>query len=271
LIGLLYDDNQVDVSRPFIERIRAHAHHMGEHVELIVINPTIDLDLLAERLNDQFQLVLSRTRHVDLLTRLVSVKPPIVNRPALTLTALDKASIPLVAMQAKVRCLPLIRLGIDDLPNWEGSVVSKPRFGYGGKDVYRHDSFEEALIRFRQHGSQDWIIQPYAPTAHTEFRAYIVGTTLRWLVQKRAFDGFHANRSHHASVHRTEPDTDARAFVARLVSVLGEGYYGIDFYRDDDGLVLNEIEDPVGARAIYELNLGDPAGELVSYATHLRH
>lgn len=269
MIGLLYDDDQVGASRFFIDRIRMIAQQRGAQVELVVVTPSTETALLTQQLGNEFDIVLSRTRRLDLLADLALAQLPVVNRPTLTRFALDKASIPSIAQQAQVRHLPVMCLGTDHRPTWEGPVISKPRFGHGGRDVNRHESLEEALANHRSSVSNDWIIQPFAPTAHIEFRAYVVGSSLRWLLRKQATDGLRANRSHRASIRSAEPDSAIEKFIARVVSVLGEGYYGVDFFYDADGLVLNEIEDPVGARAIYELDLGDPAAELLDLATRM--
>ena len=53
--------------------------------------------------------------------------------------------------------------------------------------------------------------------------------------------------------------------VGRIYSALRCDWIGVDFLPDRNGWVLNEIEDPVGARMLYELTDVDVARLLTEY------
>jgi glutathione synthase/RimK-type ligase-like ATP-grasp enzyme len=79
------------------------------------------------------------------------------------------------------------------------------------------------------------------------------------MVERSAADGFRANVSLGASIRLVEPTEHERAFVMRIVGLVGPGYYGVDIVTGPTGSVLMEIEDVVGSRSLYRLGVHDHA------------
>lgn len=141
--------------------------------------------------------------------------------------------------------------------------VAKPRFGHGGSGVAVLASGSRAPYPL-----DHWIVEPHVETGTRVVRAYVLGTKPSWWVERRATDGIAANRTRGAVVRPWQPDPAANALVTELASALGPGYYGIDLFEGDGGWLVNEIEDVVGARALWDagIDVAAAVADMLAYS-----
>ncbi len=137
--------------------------------------------------------------------------------------------------------------------------VLKPRYGHGGKGVQLTEVPRLAC-------TDQWIIQSYMPEAREDFRSWILGNEIVATLKRTAPPGdFRTNISVGATARVAPIPNGVRELTTRVMRLLPVGYYGIDIAVGIDGPAVIEIEDTVGARSLYSLNICDPASLLIEW------
>lgn len=190
-------------------------------------------------------ITIARTRDGELRRWLADRLPVVVNPPLLARIGNDKLA---AAHWLAEHEIP----GPLTTPSWlshralpAGDIVMKPRASHGG--------FGVRVVRATTRPSGDldaWITQAYVRGGERVLRAYVAGNTIAAWTERRAADGAVANVSRGASGRVVNPPVASRALAMRLVELIGPGYYGIDLFAHEDGAMVNEIEDVVGARTL---------------------
>lgn len=126
--------------------------------------------------------------------------------------------------------------------------VVKKRNGHGGTDVY--------LLKDNQHQDFDesYIVQPVNEVVGKDLRVYIINNEIIAAVVRTNNKDFKANYSLGGSIALYTLSKSEEDIVNTILETLPLDYGGIDFLFDKNGqLILNEIEDAVGARMLCEL------------------
>lgn len=146
--------------------------------------------------------------------------------------------------------------------------VLKSRRGHGGAEVF--PAYSEAQYRAAREALAEVpggaIVQPMAQSGR-DTRLYVLGGEVLCAMERTVPAGaFHANVSRGALARRIEPGKAEREICERVQRALPMGYAGVDILYDKDGApLLNEIEDPVGARMLYKEAGLDVAALLMDY------
>lgn len=129
--------------------------------------------------------------------------------------------------------------------------VIKAVEGHGGKQVFRtDDSWREISTGI---GKSDFVIQPFIKGPGKDLRFYVIGKRIVGAVERHTQDGFRANFSLGGSVRSYEWGRQEEEMVAKICDLFSFGLVGIDFLMDEkENWILNEIEDVVGARMLYQ-------------------
>lgn len=129
--------------------------------------------------------------------------------------------------------------------------VIKSVDGHGGAQVFRtEDNFEKIKSAI---GEADFILQPFIEGPGKDVRFYIIGKEIIAAIERTSADGFHSNYSLGGDVKPWKVKKTERDYIREICEVLPFGMVGIDFILDKEGkLILNEIEDVVGARMLYK-------------------
>lgn len=109
------------------------------------------------------------------------------------------------------------------------------------------------------------IIQKVARTLGKDLRVYVLGNRIVSAILRSSSDDFRSNYSlgGKTCVHNL---TDIEKQVTEdVIKYLPADFYGIDFVYDDDQPILNEIEDAVGTRMLYQNTNIDIVGEYAKY------
>lgn len=129
--------------------------------------------------------------------------------------------------------------------------VVKDRFGHGGQDVYKFDTLED-MADFEV--TDTYILQEVCPQVGKDLRVYIIDNQIIASVLRTNPHDFRANYSLGGHIKLYDLTEKDRALVHKILKVLPIDYGGIDFlFASDHSLILNEIEDVVGARMLYKL------------------
>lgn len=129
--------------------------------------------------------------------------------------------------------------------------VIKAVEGHGGRQVFRTgDSWEKIS---RGIGSSDFVIQPFIEGPGKDVRFYVIGRQIAGAVERQAQGDFKANFSQGGRVRSYQWGRQEEQMVGKICDLFSFGLVGIDFLMDEKGnWILNEIEDVVGARMLYQ-------------------
>lgn len=203
----------------------------------------------------------NRSRDADLAERLEAAGSIVVNGSRMTRVCNDKLLTYRLADDIGVPHLPVSVPGgpLPPGPPW----VVKPRSGHGGEGVRLVEDvegLEDAIARI----GPSSLIQSACPVLGRDLRAYVLdGEVLAWVMRTGRGD-FRANHGLGGSAELWEPDARQEGIVRSVSKALGPGFYGVDLLPTGDGAVLNEVEDAVGTRMLYELTDLDPARLLMA-------
>jgi len=126
--------------------------------------------------------------------------------------------------------------------------VVKSKSGHGGTEVYWINTKEELIV------NDDYIAQAIAPQLGKDLRVYILDNKIIQGILRTHPTDFKSNYSLGGNAKLYNLNEQEEALVYRILEKLPILYGGIDFLFDEDNqLILNEIEDAVGARMLYNL------------------
>lgn len=151
--------------------------------------------------------------------------------------------------------------------------IMKPRDGHGGENVFlvnNIDEYENIVKVMHNHEKTDaepsdsanmssnidkFIYQMPASEKGRDIRVYIVGNTILTAMERRAdakSDEFRANFSLGGSAKEHVLTDDELKLAAKVADYIKADFVGIDLIYNNDKPVVNEIEDAVGTRMLYQ-------------------
>lgn len=137
--------------------------------------------------------------------------------------------------------------------------VMKEIFGHGGHEVYWVENIEKYERLIKKPGKT--YIAQRAVSEHTkDLRIYMVGDRILTSILRSSADDFRSNYSRGGEISLFEPDKDVLEIAQKVQRLLDSDFIGIDFIPDEGKWYLNEIEDAVGSRMVYQLTDIDVAG-----------
>lgn len=141
-------------------------------------------------------------------------------------------------------------------------IVVKLPTSKGGKDVYLIENQEE----FDSVYNKDMILQEYLPDA-VDIRTYIIGNEIVLSLKRSSESGFKANYkiNHKAEVYKL--NNIEKKMIDNILQKFQFDYVGIDILKNEKTgeFYFSEIEDSVGARAVYDITDIDIIAKYVDY------
>lgn len=141
--------------------------------------------------------------------------------------------------------------------------VLKTRAGHGGSEVFWINS--PAELESVPVNLNDCIAQTPCSTLGKDMRVYALGGKIIAGILRSSQTDFRSNFSLGGSVSVAEVSSEQREVVLALHSELNFDFVGVDFIIDSNKWVLNEIEDVVGTRMLYQCTPTDAAEEFLNY------
>ena len=126
--------------------------------------------------------------------------------------------------------------------------VMKSVDGHGGSEVYLISSKEE-----RKPDNKKYIFQKYLPN-NGDVRLYVLNGKIIGAVKRSNKQDFRSNFSLGGEVEAYEPSKEMTEIALKISRLLKSDYIGVDFIISDKEFVVNEIEDPVGARMLFKVS-----------------
>lgn len=143
--------------------------------------------------------------------------------------------------------------------------VLKSAAGHGGSEVFmvqNEQQFRYAVDFINEDGI---LFQRPVSDAGIDKRVYVMGDKILASVERRAKNGFKSNFSLGGSAELSEVSAEEREIVFKMINKLRPDFVGIDFIYDEGRPFLNEVEDIVGTRMLYELTDIDSAENYAQY------
>ena len=255
---ILYDRADLEHNRFFAERLRSSGISLGLNCS-IETTDSIDPE-------DAPDIVVARTRDHRLTGLLEDMGSTVFNSSSVSRVCNDKAMTLDLARRLGIGVLPYSLTGTDGIsgPPW----VVKSRIGHGGTEVYEARDEREARELMDRLDGRMPMVQQMAPVRGRDMRIYVLGGRIVASVLRSSDTDFRANHGLGGRAELREPPEEAVDAVRRILPELTPDFIGIDFLFGEDGVYLNEIEDVVGTRMLYELTDLDPASMYMGYIAH---
>lgn len=255
--ALFYTEHDAQQNATFIEALL----EAGKQVKLDGTLITNERDL------HKYDYIFNRTRNVA--KSLHELDATFFNPLRVNVLANDKEKTIQFAQMLGIPTIPTTRF-TQPLPPFP--VVLKTRDGHGGKEVYLcRDERDVALITER-HDPHTLLVQPYVESDATDVRIWMVGKRILGAVKRQGNEGFKSNYTLGGTVTTFDLPSILVEHATRIQRALRSDYIGIDFLIGRDGqFYLNEIEDPVGARSLYETTEIDVAACIMQHIAKCIH
>ena len=216
-------------------------------------------DVLDYVKNNKIDFVIYRSRNYQLLEKLESLGIRCFNNSLTNKTANDKY---LTYEFLKANNFPCLKSNLSydklSLP-----FVMKSVDGHGGQEVYLINEKNE--VESRRKPNKKYIFQEYYPN-NGDLRIYVLNKKFIGAVLRENQNDFRSNYSLGGEAKAYKPDQEIVDLAIKVSELLNADYIGVDFLNVDGHWLVNEIEDPVGARMLYKAS-GIDVTELL--ATHI--
>lgn len=251
-----YSSAEAERNRGFIDDLLKHAQMKKISLSLIIDEEEPDADA---------DFILFRDRNPSRSKRWEQVGFRMINRSEVNRIANDKLRAFELAALLGVAAVPTKKAeSVFDIPTFP--VVLKTSDGHGGKEVFLCQTMDEAEAFFVQFAGRKTIVQPYIESRATDIRVFMLGEEVLGAVKRTGSDSFKSNFTLGGSVERYILSSEQENDVRKIAKALKSDYIGIDFLLlPDGGWMLNEIEDPVGARSLYVTHDFSVAEKLLEY------
>jgi len=227
----------------------------------------IELELLVddETPNIHTDFILFRDRNPEKSKSFEELGIKVFNRSEVTRIANNKLRTFELATLLGIPAVPTKRIQkMSDITEYP--VVLKIVDGHGGNEVFLCHTNVQAEAFFAQFSDNQLIIQPFIESGARDVRVFVVGDEVVGAVKRTGNGSFKSNYTLGGSVELYDLKNWQKKEVQTLVKAIKSDYVGIDFLLLQDGTwILNEIEDPVGARSLYKTHDFSIATKLMQY------
>ncbi|WP_153721349.1 ATP-grasp domain-containing protein [Sporosarcina cascadiensis] len=224
----------------------------------------LSLELITSPPSSSYDFLIYRDRNPELARQLEQTGCRLFNRPAVNEIANDKLRTFELASLLGIPAVPTFRADkrLPDLP-----FVLKTRNGHGGSEVFLCRTQVQADEVLSRYAENELIVQPFIESNSQDVRVFMLGDEVLGAVKRSgAADSFKSNYTLGGSVEKYTLDNTQTKQVQTVARAIKSDYIGIDFLLPGHGgWLLNEIEDPVGARSLYATHDFSVAEKLMAY------
>ena len=144
----------------------------------------------------------------------------------------------------------------------EYPFVMKSVNGHGGQEVFLINSEDD--IKRNQLAGKSYVFQKFYKN-EGDLRVYMLGRKVIGAVLRSNSNDFRSNFSLGGEIEAYEPDKVVVELATKVATLLDADYIGVDFMKINGQWIVNEIEDPVGARMLYKACNIDVVSLLADY------
>lgn len=131
-------------------------------------------------------------------------------------------------------------------------IVVKAANGCGGRKVFLCENEQEYLEKLALIAPDDAVVQPVCDTPGRDVRIYMLGGKPVQAMLRYSDDDFRSNFGLHGTARTTVPTDEMLQMCEQIASLLKPALVGIDFIFHEEKTYINEIEDAVGTRMLYQ-------------------
>lgn len=242
---ILYDRPDLEVNRFFADRLAEHGTDLGMDCRIVT---TDSMDGCPDT-------VVSRMRDHRISEMLERRGAKVFNDSRVCRICNDKLE---TYRFAESLGIPVLSYGLPDGSIPEGPPwVVKSRSGHGGTQVKL--AKDERELGSAVESMPDPLVQRMARTPGRDLRVYVLDGEVLAGVMRSSDTDFRANHGLGGKAELCDVPETCLDIVEKVVSGLRPTLVGVDFVFDDGVPLLNEVEDVVGTRMLYELTDLDPA------------
>lgn len=227
----------------------------------------IDLQLLTddEIPDGPIDFMLFRSRHVERIKQFENLGIKVINRSEVHRIANHKLRTFELALLLGVPVVPSQKfqsvMDIDKYP-----VIVKTVDGHGGNEVFLLPNAEKAESILEKYQARELIVQPYIESGAKDVRVFVIGNEIIGAVKRSGNNSFKSNYTLGGNIEKYKLSQAQEKDALTIAKAIKSDYIGIDFLLLPDGSwLLNEIEDPVGARSLYLTHDFSVAEKLMCY------
>lgn len=252
---LVYERDDAAQNSRFIELSRKWAGKLGLSLELCYA------DALGSAVAGM-DFALLRTRAPNLHSLVEAAGARCFNSARLNAVANDK-----------MLCYDVLRDHVPMAASFDASLYDSPPFlpcvvksahGHGGKNVYLIYDKPSYLAALANIATDRAILQPFVDPGRDK-RIYVIGGKIRCAMLRTSRSDFRSNYKLGGSAEAVSVSEEEAAIVETVQSMLPMDYAGVDIIYDHGHPLLGELEDPVGARMVYEHSDIDIICDLMEY------
>jgi RimK family alpha-L-glutamate ligase len=251
-----YSSEEAERNHGFIDDLIIHASRLDITLTLLVDK---------EEPNDDTDFIFFRDRNSALSRKWETAGFRVINRSEVNRIANDKLKTYELAALLGVPVVPTKKAkSILDIPPFP--AVLKTIDGHGGNEVFLYHTQDDAEDFFARFEGRQTIVQPYIESNSTDVRIFMLGDEVLGAVKRIGNNSFKSNFTLGGNVEKYTVSSWQEKEVRKLARALKSDYIGIDFLLLPDGSwMLNEIEDPVGARSLYVTHDFSVAEKVMEY------
>ena len=173
----------------------------------------------------------------------------------------------------KMLCYDVLRDHVPMLTSLDALFYDSPPFlpcvvksahGHGGKNVYLVYDKPSYLSALSNIAPDRAILQPFADPGRDK-RIYVIGGKPRCAMLRTSKKDFRSNYKLGGSAEAVSISAGEADIVNAVQALLPMDYAGVDIIYEHGRALLGELEDPVGARMVYEHAGIDIIRELIEY------
>lgn len=246
---IIYSVEDVEKNRKFIKMCTENLGADNINLELKVIENENWEKIFQEVNSDELSFAINRSRNHKLSKTLENMGVRVFNNSQVTEIGNDKWKTYELAKKLDIPVMYTER-------NVDCKKISYPKViksckGHGGSEVFlvRNDAERDTALGII---SGECILQDYANAGGKDKRVYVVGGQCAIAMCRQAKQGFKSNYGIGAHARQCELKEKEKEIVDKICREIMPDYIGIDFIYDGDEIILNEIEDAVGAKMVYE-------------------
>jgi RimK family alpha-L-glutamate ligase len=259
-VWIIYDNERYSINSAFADKLITAFKTRGITAQLVM-----DYDC-ATRL-DTSKAAIMRTADYMLSQRLELKGIRVFNDSNVSKIANDKWQTYLLMKEKGIPYMPCSLISLSDIDNLNSTFpkVVKSRGGHGGSEVFMAENKSDVINAFNATRADTLILQDVASVLGRDLRAYVLGGKIVACMLRESDVDFRSNFSLGGSAKVHIPDPLETDLILRASLALPADYVGIDLIYNNGAPVLNEIEDIVGSRMLYQYTDIDIADMFVKY------
>ncbi len=246
---LVYDIPRLARNRWFVEALREKFAQVGLSLELQLRENLRPEDFEPPQLPDA---VLMRCAAPDVSLRFESLGVRVFNSAHVSEIGNDKLKTLQFVSQLGVPVMEsyAFQNTLSDALPLPFPFVLKTLDGHGGSEVFLVENSTQLAHLYNP--AKKWLIQRLCDTPGRDVRVYVVGNRVVAAMERRSLTDFRSNYSLGGTAVPYTLNAEEKGIVSTILGALPLDFAGIDLIFDHGRPFLNEIEDVVGSRMLYE-------------------